>query len=622
MSLSRFSIAVLVAMFVNLAGIHASAAAVLRVPADHPTIQAAINAAANGDTVQVAPGYYFENINFLGKAIRVTSEQGPQVTVIDGNQAGSVVTFASGETAQAVLNGFTLQNGLPTAAAGYRGGGVRIQSSSPTITANLIRNNSAGDAGGGISSSFGSPLIQGNTISNNRQIPGWSGGVGGGGVSITGGSSVQLIGNTIVGNSWSSASGGGVSLFAAGSPAIKNNYIVNNSAYSQGGGISMFNQSDALIAQNIIANNSAGSGGGVYWLVPSGARGPLLVNNTITGNSSIKGSAIFADGFDGQTVLLNNILTAHADHVAVYCGDFDSSLPIFRFNDAISDSGIAYAGTCSDQTGFNGNFSLNPLFRDAAAGDYHLKPGSPAIDAATFHSEAQVDADGVARPVDGDGNGVVAYDLGAYEAPAVDSTPPVTTAALTPIPNSAGWIVVDVKVTLTGADSGSGVKTVRYALSGAQTSPQVNAANPASLTISSEGSTNVDYSSIDFADNAEIWKSLRVNVDKSKPVISGMPAAGCTLTAVKHQLIQVATVSATDSVSGLARLTVSAVSSEPDSGTGGGDVAQDIVINGGSVQLRAERSPSGKGRVYTVSATAVDIAGNSTTAVATCKVPK
>src|SRR5262245_25881950 len=190
---------------------NAAQAAVIRVPADQPTIQAAIAAAVNGDIVQVAPGTYVENLNFLGKAIQVNSDQGPQVTVIDGNQAGPVVTFNSGEGPQSELNGFTLKNGKASGST-LRGGGIRIENSSPIITGNIITNNVAGDGGGGISSSFGSPAIRGNTITNNGQIPGWSGGVGGGGVSIVGVSNVQLIGNTISGNTWS-ASGGGITLF-------------------------------------------------------------------------------------------------------------------------------------------------------------------------------------------------------------------------------------------------------------------------------------------------------------------------------------------------------------------------------------------------------------------------
>ena len=52
-------------------------ATIIHVPTDQPTIQAAINAAVNGDTVQVSPGIYHENINFMGKAITVTSTTGP-----------------------------------------------------------------------------------------------------------------------------------------------------------------------------------------------------------------------------------------------------------------------------------------------------------------------------------------------------------------------------------------------------------------------------------------------------------------------------------------------------------------------------------------------------------------
>jgi len=90
----------------------ASAQNTINVPGDQPTIQGAINAASNGDTVLVAPGTYYENINFNGKAVTVTSSRGPSVTIIDGGQNGSVVTFDSGETMRSGLNGVAIQNGL------------------------------------------------------------------------------------------------------------------------------------------------------------------------------------------------------------------------------------------------------------------------------------------------------------------------------------------------------------------------------------------------------------------------------------------------------------------------------------------------------------------------------
>src|SRR5262245_28165934 len=82
-----------------------------RVPADFQTIQAAINAAANGDTVIVAPGIYRENINFRGKLITLRSDAGPDATTIDGGATDVVVTFSTGEGASAVISGFTIRNG-------------------------------------------------------------------------------------------------------------------------------------------------------------------------------------------------------------------------------------------------------------------------------------------------------------------------------------------------------------------------------------------------------------------------------------------------------------------------------------------------------------------------------
>jgi hypothetical protein len=345
------------------------------------------------------------------------------------------------------------------------------------------------------------------------------------------------------------------------------------------------------------------------------------------GNSAQQGSAIFADGFDAGTQLINNLLIATGGQNTVACGALDpASMPAFVSNDVMSEAGQTYSGSCANQTGLNGNISQDPLFRNAAVGDYHLLNGSPAIDAASVPPDIfgpiSTDPDGVHRPVDGNGDGIAKFDMGVYEVPLFDAVSPTTTFALTPPPNTAGWNNSSVVVTLTGTDTpGSGVQSIRYSLSGVQTSPPTISGNPATIAISAEGSTTVQYSAVDNAGNMESEKTSTVLIDKTGPVIAGMPV-DCKLSPPKHQLIQVATITASDAVSGVASLTVTATSSEADSGLGGGDVAGDIAITDGTVQFRAEKAPSSKGRTYSILAIATDVAGNTSALTAICSVIK
>ena len=72
------------------------------------SIQTAIDAAVDTDEIVVAPGTYFETINFLGKAITLRSSDGPDVTTIDGTGNFHVVQCVSGEGSETVLEGFTV----------------------------------------------------------------------------------------------------------------------------------------------------------------------------------------------------------------------------------------------------------------------------------------------------------------------------------------------------------------------------------------------------------------------------------------------------------------------------------------------------------------------------------
>ena len=384
--------------------ISASAATIIHVPADQPTIQAGINAASKGDIVLVSPGTYIENINFMGKAIKVKSSNGAKLTIIDGNKNGSVVTFNQGETKTSLLKGFTIQNGQAD-----EGAGVAVESSSPTIAGNIITHN-GGCNGVGIGVGFGSPIISKNMITFNAQV-GCSGGIGGAGISLRGAASAQILGNKILNNTMG-ADGGGISLFAAGTPLIHGNFIQSNVSFGVGGGIVLFNQSDANIINNVISKNRASQGGGVYWLTPSGTRGPFLVNNTLVTNdaTSGQGSEIFADGFDINALVINTLVIGKSGETAFFCGNFnDLNPPAIQFDDVFNSSGATYGGICTDQTGINGNISADPLFKGRT--NYRLQSGSPAIDAGDNSAPdlPTVDITGHPRIQ----NGVV--DMGAYE---------------------------------------------------------------------------------------------------------------------------------------------------------------------------------------------------------------
>jgi hypothetical protein len=100
--------------------------------------------------------------------LKVVALNGAAVIIIDGNAANTVVTFSFHETAESVLDGFTIRNGATAPSSFTSGSGIYVGGSSPTIKNNIITGNS-GCAGSGIDVYFGSPIIQGNTITNNKQ---------------------------------------------------------------------------------------------------------------------------------------------------------------------------------------------------------------------------------------------------------------------------------------------------------------------------------------------------------------------------------------------------------------------------------------------------------------------
>lgn len=370
---------------------------VIQVPANQPTIQAGINAAKNGDIVLVAPGTYMENVNFNGKAITVASSNGAKLTIIDGNNAAPCVTFSSGEGVKSVLEGFKITDSA--------GSGVSVNSSSPTITKNIITGNAA-SSGGGIDSNFGSPVITHNTIEKNSASIG-------GGIYIGGASSPgAVITHNVIESNTAYEFGGGVTFFAAGTAVLEDNTIARNSAPgSQGGGIWIVNEADELIVQNLIYSNTAGSGSQIYFLVPQSATGLRLVNNTIVSTMSGADAAVIADGFNKNAVIVNNIIVGAGSEAGILCNPiYQDGPPEVEFNDALSSQGISYGDSCAGFGGTNGNISTDPLF--VSKNKFGLQPGSPAMNTGTTSAPDLPSRDFANKPRVVNGT----IDMGAYES--------------------------------------------------------------------------------------------------------------------------------------------------------------------------------------------------------------
>ncbi|TKJ40125.1 hypothetical protein CEE37_10340 [candidate division LCP-89 bacterium B3_LCP] len=333
----------------------------LLVPSQYPTIQAGINASNDGDTVLVSPETYIENIDFRGKEIVVKSASGPVSTVIDGNQAGRVVTFESGESVNAVLEGFTVMNG----AVNGSGGGIRCtNSSNPTIANNIItRNSSSGFStkGGGIGcDDYSDPIIINNTITMNTANDG--GGIGFEDCFVT------ITNNTITRNT--ASHGGGIYGYYAGAH-VTDNVISENSASSWGGGLAVLEATHYSpnpiweICNNLIANNDGSSDGGGLSIQCSWPDGHNITNNTITGNTADNGGAI-ALWLTANPVITNTIL-------------WGNTAPEIYISSGGGNPTVNYSNVMGGWPG-TGNIDDDPLFVYPDQSDYRLHWGSPCID--------------------------------------------------------------------------------------------------------------------------------------------------------------------------------------------------------------------------------------------------
>lgn len=354
----------------------------LHVPSEYPTIQAAIDLAAEGATVVVEPNTYTgtgnRDIDFRGKAITVRSIEpnDPNVvaaTIIDCDANASDThrgfVFLNGEGRNSIVDGFTITRGYVG-----RGGGIYCLDSSPTITNCTIINNTAGVDGGGIFCENGDPTLVNCTFSNNSAE-----GDGGGMCILMG---CREISNCVIVGNTCGRYGGGI--FCTLENSIKNCAISCNVAGEDGGGIYNWSGSSVISNCTIVANTAGISAGGVLNI---NADSPLI-NCILWANADSTGTGEFAQ-IQGPTR--------------------DVSYSCIQDDDP-NDEYIPFGGE------ENGNIDDNPMFvRDPNDGgdgwgtgdnddfgDSHLQNNSPCINTGDPYLPIEpnsVDIDGQPRVV-------------------------------------------------------------------------------------------------------------------------------------------------------------------------------------------------------------------------------
>jgi hypothetical protein len=373
---------------------HSAFGAVRHVPQQYPTIQTAIDAAENGDTVLVDHGTYYENIRFRGKAIIVASRYLVDAnvvhidsTIINGSQptdpdSGSTVFFVSDEDTNSVLCGMTITGGTGVLIAGIdqrHGGGIYVSSSSgATIRHNRIVSNSVSHnniaVGGGVLA--GSPYVGGGwlVLENNmvlRNTLSANNAVDGGGVCCT--MNARIVTNRIERNLGFTGGvgddGAGLSCFTfvqGGKQLLVSGNIVTGNEFTStgmdqygqsglGGGIAIVGFR-GIVENNIITYNQLEGpevllGGGLmlsHCSTPLECRGNWICHNTLVGGKVQRGGGVFI--YQCNPLLYNNIVVENEgkDGGGIYVGDPSSPSHAILVNNTIcSNIGVLASGIYS-----------------------------------------------------------------------------------------------------------------------------------------------------------------------------------------------------------------------------------------------------------------------------------
>ncbi len=276
------------------------------------SIQDAIDASVDTDTIEVAPGTYHEAIDFIGKAITLRSADGPATTIIDATTVpdlGSGVTVVrcvNGETAATVLDGFTITGGTGDTSVFVEpigGGMLNSYPASPTVTNCTFSRNTA-DFGGGMCNISASPIVTNCSFSENTAVRS-----GGGMFNYL--ESYPVIKNSTFRGNIAQVGGGmlnavlGEGLSVTDCSFIGNSAIDNTNTFGLGGAI-YIGGTNPPITNCTFSGNTARLGGGIYLYKFAS---PKITNCTFSGNLAVTGAGLY-NAHSSNPTLTNCILSA------------------------------------------------------------------------------------------------------------------------------------------------------------------------------------------------------------------------------------------------------------------------------------------------------------------------
>ncbi len=417
----------------------AFAADTLYVPNQYGTIQAALNAASNGDTIMVADGTYTgannRGLDFDGKEVTLKSENGPDGCIIDCQSSDRAIYFCDDEDENTVVDGFTMKNG-----SAAKGGAIYCNTDcSPTIQNCIFENNSSTGLtghGGAIHCYLrSSPKILNCTFSENTANK------KGGAIGCDNNCSPEIT-DCLIEENVAGTDGGGIWCYWYSDPTITNCVIKGNEAGNSGGGIHYQSSCDPTIKSCEITGNQAGNDGGGCCFNSNGL--PTVINCLIAGNTADdNGGGIYCYYNADPTITNCTIADNSADHdggglYLWYLVNATVNNSIIWSNDAsnLGDefclSGAAailhyscYGNSAGDVYKYVSTFTAtdncitdDPTFIAGDPFDYRLDYGSPCIDTgsdALVPQGIDKDLDGWLRKHDGNNNDSATVDMGCYE---------------------------------------------------------------------------------------------------------------------------------------------------------------------------------------------------------------